>query len=330
MTDLDATPSSEQEQEPEHPRLPAVAYPLLAVLFAGILVWSFSRILLASGKDEAVAIAILMALNILVGSALVAYGRRVRGRPLFFPLIVMAGIGLIAAGGVVSVVWGDRAPKKAEAAAGPKEEQVSLTAEGLKFAPGSLSLSAGAKIALSFDNKDAGVPHNFVLFAGPDANAPQVFRGEVVTGPIVTVYRFTAPDKPGSYFFHCEIHPSMTGNATVVPSGAESSGPPPGGGGGGPGAAIELHAKNLAFDPTSLTATSTSVTIHFVNDDANIPHNVAVFAGADANAPPIVHADLLTGPGEEDITLTLPGPGTYFFHCDVHPTQMTGTITLAG
>jgi plastocyanin len=322
-------PASPDPEDTREPRLPGVAYPLLAVVFGGILVWSFSRILLAVDKDQAVAVAILMALNILVASALVAYGRRIRGRPLVFPFLIIAAVALIALGGVVSVVWGDRAPKKAEAAPPPKVEAVTLTAQGLKFVETKLSFNAGAKIALKFENKDAGTPHNFVLFDGPDANAPQVFRGEVVTGPTVVTYpTFTAPTKPGEYFFHCEIHPTtMTGTATVT-AGPQAGGPPPTG--GGPGGPIELHAKNIAFSPTKLTASSVNVTIHFVNDDANIPHNVAVFDGADANAPAIVHSDLVTGPGSTDVTFTLPGPGTYYFHCDVHPAQMTGTITLAG
>src|SRR5437867_10819633 len=91
-------PGWETEPEPDRPRLPGVAYPLLAVVFGGILVWSFSRILLAVGKDEAVAIATLMSLNILIGSALVAYGRRVRGRPVALPFLAVAGIALVAAG----------------------------------------------------------------------------------------------------------------------------------------------------------------------------------------------------------------------------------------
>src|SRR5437867_1446914 len=116
-------PGSEREPEPDRPRLPGVAYPLLAVAFGGALVWGFSRILLASGKDQAVAIGILMALNILVGPALVAYGRRVRGRPAAYPILVGAAVAVVVAGAVTSVVWGDRVPEKAEAA-GPKPESV--------------------------------------------------------------------------------------------------------------------------------------------------------------------------------------------------------------
>jgi plastocyanin len=271
-----------------------------------------------------VAIAVLMALNILVGSALVAYGRRVRGRPLVLPLLIFAAVALVAVGGVASVVWGDRAPKKAEAT-GPKAEKASLTAQGLQFVQTKLTFTAGAKIALEFQNNDAGTAHNFALFPGLATSGKPLFRGDLLTGPAVTTYTFTAPGKPGEYAFHCDVHPSMKGTATVV-AGGQASGPP-GGGAGGP---LELHAKNIAFSPTALTATSTSVTIHFVNDDPNTPHNVAVFNGADATAIPIVHGDLVTGPGSADVTLTLPGPGTFFFHCDVHPAQMTGTITLSG
>jgi plastocyanin len=304
-----------------------VAYPLLAVVFGGILVWSFSRILLASGKDQAVAIATLMALNILVGSALIAYGRRVRGRPLALPLLIFAAVALIAVGGVASVVWGDRAPEKAEAT-GQKAENASLTAQGLEFLETKLTFTAGAKIALEFENKDAGTPHNFALFPGPETTGKPLFQGDLVTGPAVTTYMFTAPDKPGQYAYHCDVHPNMKGTVTVVAAGQASG--PPGGGGGGAGGKIELHAKDLAFSPTKLTATSANVTIHFVNDDANTPHNVAVFDGADASAPAIVHGDLVIGPASADLAITLPGPGTYFFHCDVHPAQMTGTITLSG
>src|SRR6266487_6936024 len=80
---------NEEPSEPTGPRLPPIAYPALAVAFVAVLVWSFSRILLAvstlhlhtagidiGGKTVAAAIAMLVALNVLIGSALVAYGRR--------------------------------------------------------------------------------------------------------------------------------------------------------------------------------------------------------------------------------------------------------------
>src|SRR5437773_8577376 len=113
-------------------RLPGLAYPLIAVVLGGILVWSFSRILLAVGKDEAVAIASLMSLNILVGAALVAYGRRVRGRPVALPFLMGAAGVLVAVGVVAAVAFGDRGPKAGEAA-GARTGKVALTAAGVNF-----------------------------------------------------------------------------------------------------------------------------------------------------------------------------------------------------
>ena len=302
-------------------RLPGVAYPLIALVLGGILVWSFSRILLAVGKDEAVAIATLMALNILVGAALVAYGRRVRGRPVAFPFIVAAGAIVVVAGAVSAFAFGDKGPEKAEAA-GPKPQAVSLTSQGTKFVETKLNLTAGARVSMKFDNKDAGVQHNFALFDGPDATAPVVFRGDLVPGPATVTYSFTAPPKPGTYFFHCDVHPTVMKGTVTVAAGA----PPPGGAAGAP---LQLSAKNIAFSPTKLTAMAGGkITIHFNNQDPATPHNVVVFNGPDATAPVLFKGDLVTGPASADYTFDAPPPGTYFFHCEVHPQQMTGTLTI--
>jgi plastocyanin len=306
-------------------RLPGVAYPLIALILGGILVWSFSRILLAVGKDQAVAISSLISLNILVGAALVAYGRRVRGRPVALPFLLGAAGLVVVVGVVAAVAFGDRGPGETEAG-GQQPESVTLTVSGIKFLETKLTFTAGAKVSMRFDNKDAGTQHNFHLFGGKDGNAPTVFAGALVTGPATAAYSFTSPARPGTYFFHCDVHPTqMTGTVTVVA--AKPSGP---GGPGGPPGAIQLTARGIAFSPSKLTATSTNVTIHFSNQDANTPHNVAVFNGSGPNAPPILHGDVITGPATTDYSFSLPGPGTYYFHCDVHPVQMTGTITLSG
>jgi len=327
--------SEEIPPEEPGPRLPGVAYPLIALVFGGALVWSFSRILLAAtgftirvghtkvlsmdGKQTAVALALFMALNILVGSALIAYGRRVRSRPAAFPFLVVAGLALIGAGIVAAAVFGDHPEEAKAAASGPAPQTVTLTASGTKFLQTSLAFTAGAKVTVQFQNKDSGVQHNFALFQGKDASGAVIFRGDLVTGPGTAAYTFTAPP-PGTYFFHCDVHPTvMFGTATVTA-----------GGGGPPSGPLQLAAQNIAFSPAKLTASGPKVTIHFTNKDSGTPHNVAVFNGSDATAPAIFHGDLVTGPGSLDYTFTLPGPGTYFIHCDVHPTQMTGTITLGG
>jgi plastocyanin len=331
MSDDGRGPLVEERPEPdtldevgEEPRrgMPPIAYPLLAVAFGGALVWSFSRVLLAVNKDQAVAIAILMALNILVGAALIAYGSRVRRRPAAMPFLILAGLAVIGVGLLANFAYGDRGPEKKEAGGpAPKPETVSVTAQGTKFLETQLTFTAAANVTIRFDNKDATVQHNIAIFKGADATGPVVFRGAIETGPKVVEYTLRAPP-PGTYFFHCDVHPTqMTGTITVKPpTGGPSAGAP-----------TTVTAQNTAFDPTTvkLTPTGGKVTIHFDNKDATVQHNIAVFKGTDATGDLIFRGDLVTGPATKDYTFDAPPPGTYFFHCDVHPTQMTGTITVS-
>jgi plastocyanin len=311
-----------QAAEEPGPRFPPVAYPLLALVFGGILVWSFSRILLAVTTDQAVAAATFMALNILVGSALVAYGRRARRRPASYPLLVAAGLAVVAAG-VVAFTFGDHPPGE-EPVGGPPP--IPLTASGIAFVEQELVLPAGEQVTILFRNQDEGVPHDFVLFDGADATAPELFDGPEITGVASTRYTFRTPPA-GSYLFLCSIHPAeMTGTATVV-EGAPPEGPPEGGPGGGEGR-VEVIAEGTAFTQTTLSLPAHGeVTIHFVNRDA-VPHNVSIFDGEDATGQQVFQGQLITGPEETDYTFRAPPPGSYFFQCDVHPAEMTGTITF--
>lgn len=312
--------SHEEAEAPDleqGPRLPGFAYPLLAVAFAGVLVWSFSRVLLAVDKEQATAIALLMALNLLVGGALIAYGTRVRRRPAAFPFLVMSALVVVAGGTVAAVAFGDKGPEHA-AEGEPRAQAVSLEARDLKFTQTELTLTAGAQVRMTFQNADAGIQHNFSLFNGSDASAPVIFPGPLNTGPTTVVYNFKAPNKPGEYFFRCDVHPGpMTGTVKVV-AGGVAAGP------------VTEEARGNTFLQTTLTAVPSDgkVTIHFVNSDPGVAHNIRVFNGQDASAPLLFPGDLVTGPATVDYTFDAPPPGAYFFHCDVHPTTMRGTLTL--
>jgi plastocyanin len=101
------------------------------------------------------------------------------------------------------------------------------------------------------------------------------------------------------------------------------------GGGGEVSAELKLVAKDVKFDVSSLTApANTAFTITFTNDDS-VPHNVAIFEGSDANGKNVFRGTIFPGPGK---TMTYQVPalpaGSYYFHCDVHPTTMYGTLTV--
>jgi len=58
------------------------------------------------------------------------------------------------------------------------------------------------------------------------------------------------------------------------------------------------------------------------------PINVVVFDGKDATAPTLFTGQAVTGPASVDYTFPAPPPGTYFFHCQFHPTTMKGTLVI--
>ena len=64
------------------------------------------------------------------------------------------------------------------------------------------------------NNQDAGILHNFSLYATSSASQ-RIYMGELHTGPGSFDYTFTTP-QAGSYFFRCDAHPdTMTGTLTV-------------------------------------------------------------------------------------------------------------------
>jgi plastocyanin len=96
------------------------------------------------------------------------------------------------------------------------------------------------------------------------------------------------------------------------------------------GTELDLAAAGIAFDTDCLAAPAdTAFTIAFDNQDAGTPHNVHIFSAdpaQDPNAESLFTGDLVTGPETVTYQVSALPAGTYYFHCDVHPTQMFGTF----
>ena len=90
---------------------------------------------------------------------------------------------------------------------------LSLVAKSFAFDKSTITVKAGARVTVNFDNQD-GAPHNLAIYTNSSATT-SIFVGTVITGPSQTTYFFAAPDTPGSYFFRCDIHPNMNGTFVV-------------------------------------------------------------------------------------------------------------------
>ncbi|HEU4672688.1 MAG TPA: cupredoxin domain-containing protein [Candidatus Limnocylindrales bacterium] len=96
----------------------------------------------------------------------------------------------------------------ASAANGPAQ----VDAKNIQFSVSEIDAAAGKSFEIDFRNDDASIPHNIAILDSSGSNA--LFRGDLVTGPASTTY--SVPALPaGSYTFHCDVHPSMSGTVVV-------------------------------------------------------------------------------------------------------------------
>jgi plastocyanin len=99
------------------------------------------------------------------------------------------------------------------------------------------------------------------------------------------------------------------------------------------GAVVMVTAQNTAFDTDCLAAPAdTAFSLVFDNQDAGIPHNVAIFEDSSLSqrlGGATDAGDFITGPDQTTYEVSALAPGTYYFHCDLHPPQMNGTFVVA-
>jgi plastocyanin len=127
-----------------------------------------------------------------------------------------------------------------------------------------------------------------------------------------------------------------SGEPSAAPSSAPSAAPSasaeasaPSSGGTALTVTAPVGAATAGYDPTTLeTAANTAFTIHFDNQDNQAPHNVEL-KGADGAAVTLGgDTAFFQGPGTRDYAVPALAAGDYTYFCAVHPTTMTGTLTV--
>jgi plastocyanin len=86
---------------------------------------------------------------------------------------------------------------------------VKISASGIKFEQTTVTAPATLPFQISFENKDAGTPHDISIRQG-GPTGPELFKGPAFNGVATRVYDVPALDA-GAYSFVCTIHPTMTG-----------------------------------------------------------------------------------------------------------------------
>lgn len=154
-----------------------------------------------------------------------------------------------------------------------------------------------------------------LILAAGNGNPPLLIALRIgATGeiPTATATPSTSPTPPATG----TVEPTATDTATGTPGGSTT---------------LEISTpEDNVFDTDRLEAPAgTEVTVNYLNDSPVI-HNIHFFAGSDANTESLGATELVAGPGStQSVTFTTPDePGEYFFHCDVHPAEMTGTLVV--
>lgn len=123
----------------------------------------------------------------------------------------------------------------------------------------------------------------------------------------------------------------LTGSKDYVcgqkPVGSVTPGPIAGAQAGPPSTSLTENMTDDKFSATSFTIPAgQQVTMSAVNQ-GKVQHNWHVLNVKSADGKDIVAGPLLINPGQtSNLTFTVTQPGQYKFQCDVHPTEMIGTL----
>lgn len=96
------------------------------------------------------------------------------------------------------------------------------------------------------------------------------------------------------------------------------------------GQTVEISAFNIAFDTDTITVNADGQVRLRFNNEEEVDHNIAVYTSSSelTEVSPGSVGLIFRGPAIDDTVFDIPTVGEYFFRCDVHPVQMTGTFTV--
>jgi len=95
-----------------------------------------------------------------------------------------------------------------------KGERIRIKAKNFAFDVSRITVPASSQVIIEFENEDSA-QHNVAFYTTPSLTTT-IYKGGIITGPGEITYTFTAPAVPGTYYFRCDVHPSMNGQFIVT------------------------------------------------------------------------------------------------------------------
>ena len=92
----------------------------------------------------------------------------------------------------------------------------------------------------------------------------------------------------------------------------------------GPPPEFVITAINTTYDRHCIDAAAGRLVLVFNNRDSGVGHSLTV---ADPTGQQVITSGVLMGPRDFSLNFVV-SPGTYHYHCDVHPRQMNGTLVV--
>ncbi len=94
-------------------------------------------------------------------------------------------------------------------------------------------------------------------------------------------------------------------------------------------AGLAVTAADFSFTPAAPEATAGEAVTVTLTNGGRAPHTLTVYED-EAYTAAVADADTgtIAGGGEGEFTVTFEAAKAYYFRCDIHPSQMQGTITV--
>lgn len=93
---------------------------------------------------------------------------------------------------------------------------------------------------------------------------------------------------------------------------------------------ITVTARDIALDVETIALTAgQQTTLTFVNDDAAVMHNLAIYLSAEkVRDAALFRGEIFAGVDRRDYVIPALEAGVYYFQCDVHPGSINGTVIV--